>query len=141
VTVLVIFMLLERLELRDRVILLIGYRRMTATTRALDEAGARISRYLLMQSIVNGSFGVAVGLGLFLIGVPYAVILGVPGGGLLVHPVPGASSRCSCRASAWRCSRVARALVVGLFLVLELITGMVMGRGCTVKVPELQVAL
>ena len=47
-TVLVIFMLLERRELRDRVILLIGYRRMTATTRALDEAGARISRYLLM---------------------------------------------------------------------------------------------
>jgi predicted PurR-regulated permease PerM len=47
VTVLVIFMLLERRELRDRLILLIGYRRMTATTRALDEAGARISRYLL----------------------------------------------------------------------------------------------
>src|SRR4030095_11309205 len=50
VTVLAIFMLLERRELRDRVILLIGYRRMTATTRALDEAGARINRYLLMQS-------------------------------------------------------------------------------------------
>jgi predicted PurR-regulated permease PerM len=76
VTVLMIFMLLERRELRDRVILLIGYRRMTATTRALDEAGARISRYLLIQSIINGSFGVAVGLGLFLIGVPYAVIWG-----------------------------------------------------------------
>jgi predicted PurR-regulated permease PerM len=61
VTVLVIFMLLERRELRDRVILLIGYRRMTATTRALDEAGSRISRYLLIQCIINGSFGVAVG--------------------------------------------------------------------------------
>jgi predicted PurR-regulated permease PerM len=76
VMVLAIFMLLERRELRDRVILLIGYRRVTATTRALDEAGARISRYLLMQSAINGSFGVAVGLGLFLIGVPYAVIWG-----------------------------------------------------------------
>ena len=53
VTVLMIFMLLERREFRDRVILLIGYRRMTATTRALDEVGARISRYLLMQSIIN----------------------------------------------------------------------------------------
>ena len=93
VTVLVIFMLLERLELRDRVILLIGYRRMTATTRALDEAGARISRYLLMQSLVNGSFGVAVGLGLFLIGVPYAVTWGCPGGGPSVHPVPGGIRR------------------------------------------------
>jgi predicted PurR-regulated permease PerM len=76
VMVLAIFMLLERRELRDRLILLIGYRRMTATTRALDEAGARISRYLLVQSIINGTFGVAVGLGLFLIGVPYAVTWG-----------------------------------------------------------------
>ena len=76
VTVLMIFMLLERRELRDRVILLIGYRRMTATTKALDEAGARISRYLLVQSLINGSFGVAVGLGLFLIGIPYAVTWG-----------------------------------------------------------------
>jgi predicted PurR-regulated permease PerM len=60
VTVLAIFMLLERRELRDRVILLIGYRQVTATTRALDEAGARISRYLLMQSTINGGFGVTV---------------------------------------------------------------------------------
>ena len=90
VTVLVIFMLLERLELRDRVILLIGYRRMTATTRALDEAGERITRYLLMQSIVNGSFGVAVGLGLFLIGVPYAVIWGALAAALRFIPYVGA---------------------------------------------------
>jgi predicted PurR-regulated permease PerM len=32
----------------------------------LDEAGQRISRYLLMQSLINGGLGVAVGLGLFL---------------------------------------------------------------------------
>jgi predicted PurR-regulated permease PerM len=44
VTMLMIFMLLEPRELRERMILLIGYRRMTATTKALDEAGARISR-------------------------------------------------------------------------------------------------
>ena len=90
VTVLVIFMLLERLELRDRVILLIGYRRMTATTSALDEAGARISRYLLMQSLINGSFGVAVGLGLFLIGVPYAVTWGSLAAALRFIPYLGA---------------------------------------------------
>ena len=85
-----IFMLLERRELRDRVILLIGYRRMTATTRALDEAGARISRYLLMQSLINGSFGVAVGLGLFLIGVPYAVTWGCLAAALRFIPYLGA---------------------------------------------------
>ena len=61
VTVLVIFMLLERQDLRDRLIRLVGYRRVTVTTRALDEATARITRYLLMQSVINGSFGVARG--------------------------------------------------------------------------------
>lgn len=75
--VLVIFMLLERGELRDRVIRLFGHRRLTTTTRALDEAGTRITRYLTMQSTVNGSFGLLFGLGLLLIGVPYAALWGV----------------------------------------------------------------
>jgi predicted PurR-regulated permease PerM len=129
VTVLTIFMLLERRELRDRVILLIGYRRMTATTRALDEAGARISRYLLMQSIINGSFGVAVGLGLFLIGVPYAVIWGSLAATLRFIPYVGAFVAALLPLAlslavfpGW----LQPALVVGLFLVLELVTSMVM---------------
>ena len=129
VTVLMIFMLLERRELRDRVILLIGYRRMTATTRALDEAGARIGRYLLMQSIINGSFGVAVGLGLFLIGVPYAVIWGSLAAALRFIPYVGTfvSALLPLALSlavfpGW----LQPALVVGLFLVLDLVTIMVM---------------
>jgi predicted PurR-regulated permease PerM len=129
VAVLVIFMLLERRELRDRVILLIGYRRMTATTRALDEAGERISRYLLMQSIINGSFGVAVGLGLFLIGVPYAVTWGSLAAALRFIPYLGAFVAVLLPLAlslavfpGW----LQPALVVGLILVLELITGSVM---------------
>jgi predicted PurR-regulated permease PerM len=129
VTVLVIFMLLERLELRDRVILLIGYRRMTATTSALDEAGARISRYLLMQSIINGSFGLAVGLGLFLIGVPYAVTWGSLAAALRFIPYLGAFVALLLPLAislavfpGW----LQPALVVGLFLVLELVTGSVL---------------
>jgi predicted PurR-regulated permease PerM len=128
VTVLMIFMLLERRELRDRVILLIGYRRMTATTKALDEAGARISRYLLMQSIINGSFGVAVGLGLFLIGVPYVVIWGSLAAALRFIPYVGASSAALLTFAfslavfpGW----LQPVLVVGLFLVLQLVTNMV----------------
>ncbi len=127
-TVLVIFMLLERRELRDRLILLIGYRRMTATTRALDEAGARISRYLLMQCIINGSFGVAVGLGLFLIGVPYAVTWGSLAAALRFIPYLGAFVAMLLPLAlslavfpGW----LQPALVVGLFLVLEPITGSV----------------
>ncbi|MGH8056959.1 MAG: AI-2E family transporter [Candidatus Entotheonellia bacterium] len=76
VIVLVIFMLLKHSDLRNRLIRLAGYSRLTTATKALDEAGQRISRYLLMQSIINGSFGVGVGLGLFLIGVPYALLWG-----------------------------------------------------------------
>jgi predicted PurR-regulated permease PerM len=128
-TVLVIFMLLERRELRDRVILLIGYRRMTATTRALDEAGARISRYLLMQSIINGSFGVAVVLGLFLIGIPYAVTWGALAAALRFIPYLGALVAMLLPLAlslavfpGW----LQPALVVGLFLVLEPITGSVL---------------
>jgi predicted PurR-regulated permease PerM len=129
VTVLMIFMLLERRELRDRVILLIGYRRMTATTRALDEAGARISRYLLMQSIINGSFGVGVGLGLFLIGVPYAVTWGSLAAALRFIPYLGpfvAALLPLALSLAVFPGWLQPALVAGLFLVLEPITGSVM---------------
>ena len=68
VIVLVIFMLIYREDLRNRLIRLIGYGRLTVTTKALEEAGDRISRYLLMQTIINASFGLAVGSAFFLIG-------------------------------------------------------------------------
>jgi predicted PurR-regulated permease PerM len=55
---------------------LAGYNQLTTATKALDDAGQRISHYLLMQAIVNGSFGLAVGVGVFLIGVPYAILWG-----------------------------------------------------------------
>jgi predicted PurR-regulated permease PerM len=128
VAVLMVFMLLERRELRDRVILLIGYRRVTATTRALDEAGARISQYLLMQSIVNGGFGVAVGLGLFLVGIPYAVTWGTLAAALRFIPYVGAYSAALLPLAlslavfpGW----LQPALVVGLFLTVQLVTNMV----------------
>ena len=74
VIVLVIFMLLERQDFRNRMIGAIGYGHLAITTKAFDEAAQRVSRYLLMQSIVNLIFGVGVGIGLFLIGVPYALL-------------------------------------------------------------------
>jgi predicted PurR-regulated permease PerM len=76
VGMLVIFMLLERDELRKRVIRLLGYGRLSLTTQALDEAGKRVSRYLFAQFIVNAGLGGAIGLGLFLLGVPYALLWG-----------------------------------------------------------------
>ena len=76
VIVLVIFMLIQRENLRNRLIRLVGYGRLTITTKALEEAAQRISRYLLMQSIINASFGIAVGLALYLFGLPYALLWG-----------------------------------------------------------------
>ena len=80
VLVLVPFMLLERQEMRNRIIRLIGYSKLAITTKALDEAGERVSRYLLMQTIINTTFGVAVTVGLLVIGVPYALLFGFLGG-------------------------------------------------------------
>ncbi len=74
--VVLIFMLLGREDLRNRVIRLAGTDRMDLTTDALDEAAGRVSRYLLMQFIVNCCFGVLIGLGLYLIGVPSPLLWG-----------------------------------------------------------------
>jgi len=68
IVVFVTFMLLNRRDLRDRMIRLIGHGRVNLSTQALDDAGSRISRYLLMQSIINGIYGLAVGTGLWIIG-------------------------------------------------------------------------
>ena len=74
VLAMVIFMLLERRELRDRLIGLFGHGHLAITTKAFDEAGTRVSRQLLMQSLVNLVYGIAAGAGLYFLGVPYALV-------------------------------------------------------------------
>lgn len=76
VIVFVIFMLLRQQDVRNRVIQLVGYSRLTTTTRALDEAASRVSRYLLMQTLVNSVYGVLLALGFWAIGLPYVVLWG-----------------------------------------------------------------
>jgi predicted PurR-regulated permease PerM len=70
VIVFVIFILLRREDLRDRLIRLAGIHDLQRTTRAISDAGERVSRYLLMQTIVNATYALPIGIGLFLIGVP-----------------------------------------------------------------------
>lgn len=74
--VLVIFMLLKREDLRNRLIRLVSQGQITVMTKALDDAGQRISRFLLMQLFVNGAVGMAAGVGLLAIGVQYAFLWG-----------------------------------------------------------------
>ena len=73
---LTISMLFKREDLRDRMISLIGQGSLTSTTRALDEGTLRISRYLIIQLMLNTGFGFLFGLGLAIIGVPYALLWG-----------------------------------------------------------------
>ncbi len=74
---LTISMLVMREDLRNRLFLLLGEGHLTSTTRALDDASTRISRYLLTQVALNTAFGTLFGLGLALIGVRYALVWGV----------------------------------------------------------------
>jgi hypothetical protein len=76
VLLLVIFMLFKREDLRGRLIRLIGQGRITETTRAMDDAGRRVGRYLSMQLLVNAGYGVLISVGLYFIGVPNAMLWG-----------------------------------------------------------------
>ncbi len=76
VVVFVIFMLLQQEDLRDRVIRLVGWRQLNVTTKALDEAGQRVSRYLVAQLVVNVAFGIPAGVALYFLGVPNPILWG-----------------------------------------------------------------
>ena len=129
VIVLVVFMLLQREDLRNRLIRFVGYRRLTFTTRALEEAGERISRYLLMQTIINSCFGLAVTVSLYLIGVPYAVLWGFLAAVLRFIPYVGplaAAVMPSALSLAVFAGWLWPILVVGIFVALELSCNMVL---------------
>jgi predicted PurR-regulated permease PerM len=89
IVVMVIFMLIERRDLRDRLIGIVGHGQLAITTKAFDEAGTRVSRQLLMQSIVNGVYGVAVGVGLYFLDVPYPLVWAMLGAALRFIPYVG----------------------------------------------------
>jgi predicted PurR-regulated permease PerM len=76
VLILVLFMLMGRKELGDRIVVLFGHRQVSLTTRTMEEIGQRISRYLATFALVNSGFGLVIGLGLGLIGVPFALLWG-----------------------------------------------------------------
>ena len=126
VVLFVIFMLLNRELIRDRFIRLAGAHNLGRTTEALDEAAHRVSRYLLMQMMVNAVYGITIGVGLSLIGVPNAALWG--GLAVVMRFIP--------YIGPWIAAAFPLALSVavnsgwelllwtgGLFLAVELITG------------------
>jgi predicted PurR-regulated permease PerM len=89
VVIFTVFMLLKREDLRNRLLRLVGLGQLNLTTQALDDAAGRVSRYLLMQFLVNAGFGILFGFGLYLIGVPYPVLWGVLAAILRIVPYVG----------------------------------------------------
>ncbi len=75
--ILTVFMLIRKEDLRNRVIRLLGSGKVTTTTKAVDDASKRISRYLFAQLMLNTAFGAAISFGLLLMGVKYALLWGL----------------------------------------------------------------
>jgi predicted PurR-regulated permease PerM len=77
VVIFVIFILMQQQDLRNRLVRLAGSHDLQRTTAAMDEAGQRLSRLFLMQLLLNAGFGLVIGVGLWLIGVPSAPLWGM----------------------------------------------------------------
>ena len=129
VVAMVIFMLLERRDLRERLIGLFGQGQLAVTTKAFDEAGTRVSRQLLMQSLVNSVYGVAVGVGLYFFDVPYPLVWAALGASLrfipYVGPVLGAGAPILVSLAALQ-GWAGPLWVMGMFAALELFTNLVL---------------
>jgi predicted PurR-regulated permease PerM len=116
-------------DLRNRMIRLIGQGRMSSTARAMDDAGARVSKYLVMQIVVNVTYGIPVAVGLYFIGVPNAILWGALATVLRFIPYVGpwiAASFPILLSLASSPGWMAPLLTIGLFIVLELISNNVM---------------
>src|SRR5829696_9101477 len=90
VLVFVIFILIQRQDLRNRLIRLAGARDIQRTTAALDDVGQRLSRLFLTQLALNAGFGLMIGTGLWFIGVPSAPLWGMLAAILRFVPYVGA---------------------------------------------------
>lgn len=129
VIVFIIFVLLQREDLRDRMIRLFGMNDVHRATAAISDAAKRVGRYLLMQLVVNLLYGLPVGLGLFLIGVPNALLWGLLATVLRFVPYLGPILAAVCPIAlslAVDTGWTTPLLTVSLFIVLELFTNNVL---------------
>ena len=129
VVIFVIFILIQRQDLRNRFVRLAGSDDIQRTTAALDEAGERLSRLFLTQIAFNAAFGVAIGTGLQVIGVPSAPLWGLVAMILRFVPYIGAFISAifplilaAAVGSGWEMLL----LTIVLFVVLELLAGQVL---------------
>ena len=126
VLIFTVFLLIEQADLRNRLFRLAGMDQINVMTLAFEDATRRVSRYLVMQLLVNAIFGVLCGFGLYLIGVPYAALWGAVAGILRIVPYAGSLAAALLPLllslavfDSWR----PPLLVFVLFATLELVTG------------------
>jgi predicted PurR-regulated permease PerM len=126
ILVFTLFMLIDRENLRNRLLRLTGEQKLQATTKAMDDAGQRVSRYVLLQFVVNAGFGVVIAVGLYFLGVQSWFLWGVLGlflrflpyiGPIIAALLPFALSVAT--SDGWRTPLS----VIALFAVTELIVG------------------
>jgi predicted PurR-regulated permease PerM len=149
VVMLVIFMLISREDLRNRLVRLTG-KKLAVTTHTVDEIATRISRYLVLNAIVNGGFGIAVGAGLAAIGVKYPLMWGLLAvfwrfipylGAVMAAAPPVVMALMQFPGNDW----LHPLLAAGLFVVLEFVTNsvvepLVYGHGTGVSTVALLVS-
>jgi predicted PurR-regulated permease PerM len=126
VLVFTVFLLVEESDLRNRIFRLAGLNRLNRMTQAVADGTRRISRYLMLQFLVNAAFGLLCGLGLYFIGVPYAALWGTVAALLRIVPYVGSVVAgllplllSLAVFDGWR----SPLLVFALFATLELVTG------------------
>jgi predicted PurR-regulated permease PerM len=125
VLIFTVFLLVEETDLRNRMLRLAGLNRLNVMTQALEDGTRRVSRYLVLQLLVNLGFGVLCGIGLYAIGIPYAALWGTMAALLRIVPYIGSVAAGAMPLllslavfEGWR----APLLVFALFAALELTT-------------------
>jgi predicted PurR-regulated permease PerM len=123
VIVFTILLLLNRENMRDRLIALMGAKHINVTTQALGEVSDRVSRYLLMQLFVNSCFGIPFGIALYLIGLPNAALWGMLA--IVLRFVPYAGAWIAASLPAFVAFAISddwsmMAWTIGVFLALEI---------------------
>jgi hypothetical protein len=121
-----VFLLIERQDVRNRLLRLVGLSQLNVMTKALDDATQRVSRYLLLQFAVNAGFGFVIGLSLYFIGLPFAALWGTVAGFLRIIPYVGtmvAGALPLLLAIAVFNGWIAPVMVFALFASLELVLG------------------
>jgi predicted PurR-regulated permease PerM/methylmalonyl-CoA mutase cobalamin-binding subunit len=125
IIVLVLFLLLDRENQRTRIVQLFGRSHLHAASEAMHDVTKRVGRYLRLLFLVNSSYGLAIAIGLWFIGVPGAIMWGVLGFSLRFVPYLGpwiAASIPILVSVATSTGWTQPILVIGMFVVVELIS-------------------